>query len=104
MNVTDLRQRITNSVGEDSGLNAKVKFDLGNNEVIFIDGISIPNNVHDSDIDSDITIKIKPENLTKILDKELNPKLALMTGRMKLRGDIKIALRLDKVFGLEPSE
>ena len=35
MNVTELRQRITNSVGEDSGLNAKVKFDLGNNEVIF---------------------------------------------------------------------
>jgi hypothetical protein len=24
-----------------------------------------------------------------------------MTGRMRLRGDIRIAMRLDKVFGLE---
>ena len=50
---------------------------------------------------SDITISVSLENFERIIDKQLNPKLALMTGRMRLRGDIRIAMRLDKVFGLE---
>ena len=41
------------------------------------------------------------ENFERIIDKKLNPKFALMTGKMRLKGDIRIAMRLDKVFGLE---
>jgi hypothetical protein len=31
---------------------------------------------------------------------KLNPRVALMSGRMRLRSDIRIAMQLDKVFGL----
>ena len=51
------------------------------------------------DRDSQIVISFTPDTLTRILDKQLNPKVALMTGKMKLRGDLRIAMRLDKVFG-----
>jgi putative sterol carrier protein len=57
--------------------------------------------VHNGDADSDITITVSMENFERIIDKKLNPKIALMTGKMRLRGDIRIAMRLDKVFGLE---
>jgi putative sterol carrier protein len=57
--------------------------------------------VHNTDSDSDITITVSMENFERIIDKKLNPKLALMTGKMRLKGDIRIAMRLDKVFGLE---
>lgn len=43
-------------------------------------------------------------NFERIIDGQLNPKIALMTGRMRLRGDIRIAMRLDKVFGLAPTQ
>ena len=61
----------------------------------------MPDRVHNNDEDSDITITVSLENFERIIDRELNPKLALMTGRMRLRGDIRIAMRFDKVFGLE---
>lgn len=99
----DVTDRVTNAVGESSGLDATVKFDFSEDGVLHIDGKSSPNRVTNEDLPSDITLKLKLDNFVKILNQELGPKFALMTGRMKLRGDIRIAMRLDKVFGLPSS-
>lgn len=94
-------QRVQGAVGTDSGLDARIKFNFGQDGFLYIDGKSRPNQVHNTDSDSDITITVSMENFERIIDKKLNPKLALMTGKMRLKGDIRIAMRLDKVFGLE---
>jgi putative sterol carrier protein len=94
-------ERVRAAVGNESGLDARIKFKFGDDGTLYIDGKSHPNQVHNTDEDSDITISVSMDNFLRIIDKELNPKLALMTGRMRLRGDIRIAMRLDKVFGLE---
>lgn len=99
MNLTDLTDRVRKSVGEESGLDATVKFDFGEDGIIFIDGVAKPNTVTNENKDAKITLKVSRENFEKIIDHKLNPKVALMTGRMRLRGDIRIAMRLDKVFG-----
>jgi putative sterol carrier protein len=99
MNLTDLTERVRQSVGAESGLDATIKFDFGEEGIIYIDGVSKPNTVSNEDKDSKITIKVSRENFEKIIDHKLNPKVALMTGRMRLRGDLRIAMRLDKVFG-----
>ena len=99
MNVTQLTERVRTAVGAESGLDATIKFNFGDQGVIYIDGKSTPNAVTNDDRDSQIVISFTPETLTRILDKQLNPKVALMTGKMKLRGDLRIAMRLDKVFG-----
>ena len=99
MNVTQLTDRVRTAVGAESGLDATIKFNFGDQGVIYIDGKSTPNAVTNDDRDSQIVISFTPETLTRILDKQLNPKVALMTGKMKLRGDLRIAMRLDKVFG-----
>lgn len=98
-----ITDRVTKAVGADSGLDAVVKFDFDADGFIHIDGKNTPNRVSNEDLPSDITIKIRLDNFEKILNQELGPKMALATGRMKLRGDLRIALRLDKVFGLAPS-
>jgi putative sterol carrier protein len=99
MNVAQLTERVRSAVGAESGLDATIKFNFGDQGVIYIDGKSQPNAVTNDDRDSQIVISFTPETLTRILDKQLNPKVALMTGKMKLRGDLRIAMRLDKVFG-----
>jgi putative sterol carrier protein len=99
MNVEQLTERVRSAVGAESGLDATIKFNFGEEGVIYIDGKSKPNAVTNDDRDSQIVISFTPETLTRILDKQLNPKVALMTGKMKLRGDLRIAMRLDKVFG-----
>jgi putative sterol carrier protein len=94
-------ERVGAAVGDRSGLDAKIKFKFGDDGILYIDGKSEPNQVHNADQDSDITISVSMDNFERIIDKQLNPKVALMTGRMRLRGDSRIAMRLDKVFGLE---
>jgi putative sterol carrier protein len=94
-------ERVRASVGAQSGLDARIKFKFGEQEFLFIDGKSTPNQVDNSDSPSDITISVSRENFEKIIDKQLKPPMALMTGRMRLRGDIRIAMRLNKVFGID---
>ncbi len=99
MTLQELTTRVCTAVGEESGLKAKVKFNFGADGFIFIDGVAKPNQVSNENAESDITITVSMENFRKIIDKELRPQVALMTGRMRLKGDMRIALRLDKVFG-----
>ena len=101
MTLEELTNRVRTAVGEESGLRAKVKFNFGANGFLFIDGAAKPNQVSNENADSDITITVSMENFQKIIDKKLSPQLALMTGRMRLRGDMRIALRLNPVFGIE---
>jgi putative sterol carrier protein len=99
MNIEDLTARVRQAVGADSGLDATIKFNFGEEGIIFIDGASKPNSVSNEDRESKITITVSRENFERIIDHKLSPKFALMTGKMRLRGDIRIAMRLDKVFG-----
>lgn len=94
-------KRVQQAVGTESGVDARIKFLFGADGILFIDAKAKPNVVHNNEGDSDITITVSMENFERIIDKKLNPKIALMTGKMRLRGDIRIAMRLDKVFGLE---
>lgn len=99
MSLEQLTARVRQAVGDDSGLEATIKFNFGDDGIIYIDGASTPNTVSNEDKDSKITIMVSRENFERIIDHKLNPKLALMTGKMRLKGDIRIAMRLDKVFG-----
>ena len=99
MSLEQLTVRVRQAVGDDSGLDATIKFNFGDDGIIYIDGASTPNTVSNEDKDSKITITVSRENFERIIDHKLNPKLALMTGKMRLKGDIRIAMRLDKVFG-----
>ncbi|MCE9657293.1 MAG: SCP2 sterol-binding domain-containing protein [Burkholderiales bacterium] len=99
--LASLTQRVRTAVGEDSGLGARIKFNFGSAGFLFIDGKAEPNQVSNEDAPSDIALTVSMENFERIIDKQLNPKFALMTGRMRLKGDIRIATRLDKVFGLD---
>ena len=101
MTLEELTNRVRTAVGDESGLKAKVKFNFGADGFIFIDGVVKPNQVSNENADSDITITLSMENFQKIIDKKLSPQVALMTGRMRLKGDMRIALRLNPVFGTE---
>ena len=101
MMLQELTTRVRTAVGEESGLKAKVKFNFGADGFIFIDGVAKPKQVSNENAESDITVTVSMEIFQKIIDKKLSPQVALMTGRMRLRGDMRIALRLNPVFGID---
>ena len=81
-----------------SGLNATVKFDCGADGVIRVDGASTPNTVTNDDIDADCTVGITLENLNAMLSGDLDPTTGFMAGKLKVSGDMGVAMRLQRVI------
>lgn len=99
MSLESLTQGVRDSVGEDSGLGATVKFDLGDDGKIFVDGASSPNTVSNDDADAQCTIKISMENFEKMAAGDLDPTAAFMSGKLSVSGDMSIAMKLGTVLG-----
>jgi putative sterol carrier protein len=54
--------------------------------------------VHEGEGEADVTIATSEENFEKIAAGELNPTTAYMTGKLKIKGDIGAAMKLQKLF------
>lgn len=97
MNLEACTEAIRQKVGADSGLNATLKFDCGDDGCIFIDGKSTPNTVSNENAEADCTVGITLENLNALLTGDLEPATGFMMGKLKVSGDMGVALRLQRV-------
>lgn len=98
MSLISAIETIRSKVGADSGLNATLKFDLGEVGVIVIDGKSTPNSVSNDDNETDCTVSINLENLQDLLSGALTPTGGFMSGKLKVSGDMGVAMRLQRVI------
>ena len=101
MTLDECTQAIRSKVGTDSGLDATLKFDCGDEGCIFIDGKSTPNTVNGfvtgAATDADCTVGITLDNLNAMLAGELDPVTGFMGGKLKVSGDMSIAMKLQRV-------
>ncbi len=97
MTIDATTEALRNKVGEDSGLDATLKFLLGDDGVIFLDGKSKPNKIHNDDTDANCTVRMKLSDLNDMLGGSLDPTAAFMQGKLKVEGDMNVALKLNKV-------
>ena len=94
MGVQDIVNQIKDKVAT-SGFEKSVKFDTGGNGVIVIDGTSIST----TDAPADCTIKISVDDLEALIAGDLNPTMAFMTGKIKIEGDMSVAMALSQIVG-----
>ncbi|MEM8730424.1 MAG: SCP2 sterol-binding domain-containing protein [Pseudomonadota bacterium] len=87
--MTEMRARIG-----DGGIGQTVKFDCGEDGVIFVNG----SDVDASDQDADCTLTISRENLGKLLSGDLHPMSGMMTGELKVSGAQSAAMKLGAIF------
>ena len=97
MDLQTCTEAIRAKVGEKSGLNATLKFDCGDQGVVFIDALAIPNVVSNANSEAACTIAISLENLVALLNGQLNPMNGFMMGKLKVTGDMSVAMRLQTV-------
>jgi putative sterol carrier protein len=93
MNLQEFTDEIRHRVVASSELNATVKLatDQG---VIYIDGRQHPAVVSNEDADADCTIKASISDLQKLGTGDLNPMTAFMLGKLKVQGDIGLAMKI----------
>lgn len=81
-----------------ANLNKKVKFDLTDEGYIHVDATTNPPSITNEDLDADVTFILSKENFEGLLDGSLNPQIAFMMGKLKIEGDMGLALKLANIF------
>jgi putative sterol carrier protein len=97
MSLESITQSIRTKMGDDSGLEATLKFDCGEDGVIVLDGVSSPNTVSNTDTETDCTVTVSLENLQAMMDGQLNSVTGFMSGKLKVSGDMSVAMKLQRV-------
>lgn len=93
MNVDQIESQMRGRAMDFVGLGALVKFDFGK-DALFIDGRTTPPSISRTGTAPDTTLTISPENLAKLAEGKLAPTLAFMTGKLKVSGNMGIAMKL----------
>lgn len=99
MSLEDLTKTIGEKMGQNSGLDSTLKFDLGDDGVIFLDGKSEPNAVTNDNKDADCTVGVALADLKAMLAGELDPMAAFSLGKLKIDGDMGVAMKLGSIVG-----
>ncbi|MFZ4068793.1 MAG: SCP2 sterol-binding domain-containing protein [Caulobacterales bacterium] len=74
----------------------KVKFDFGDAGKIFMDGVG--NSVSKDDAAADTTISVKLEDFVAMAEGKLDGMQAFMQGKLKVAGDMGVAMQLQSVM------
>ena len=81
-----------------AGMNNSYIFDIDGAGTWKVDVDDGAITVAEGDGDADVTISTSSETFEKIVAGELNPTSAYMTGKLKIKGDMGAAMKLQKLF------
>jgi putative sterol carrier protein len=81
-----------------AGMTASYKFDIDGSGSWLVDVDDGKVTVTEDGGDADCTISTSSETFLKIANREQNPTAAYMSGKLKVKGDMGQAMKLQKLF------
>lgn len=82
-------------------INSTYKFEVAGDDggTWLVDLTQGGGSISQSDADAACTISIQDSDLVALVNGDLNPQMAFMTGKLKIKGDIGLAMKLQSLFG-----
>ncbi len=99
MSVQQITEQMRSRIGEGGQLGKSVKFDFGSDGVVRVDDTAKPPVVDNQDLPADCTVKVSMADFTDIASGKTNPQMAFMMGKLKVDGDMSVALKLGSILG-----
>jgi len=88
-----LKSRVENV----DSIDGTLKFVVDDN-AIFIDGTGESNAISAEDKEADCTISVSSDVLKQLRDGEVNPMMAVMSGKIKISGDMGLAMKVQSLL------
>jgi len=100
MTLEEITAQMQTRVTEKGAIDGKiVKFDFGDDGKLTLDGVSDPASVNNDDAEADCTVIVDIEVFESIASGEENAQMAFMSGKLKVEGDMSIAMQLGSILG-----
>jgi len=99
MSLDSVTEEIRGKVGNHSPISAIIKFNFGDTGVLRIDGKASPSVVDNEDSAADCTVSVSFDDFQQILAGSLNAQMAFMTGKLRVEGDMSLAMQLGSLLG-----
>ena len=93
--VTD---KITQKLNRAASLNARVKFDFGDEGRIFIDATQNPPQISHEDSEADTVLRCTLDTFVAIVSGKQDPNIAFMMGKLKVQGSMGVAMKLNALL------
>ena len=95
MSLETVTEKITQKLARASVVNAKVKFDFGDDGKIFVDATQNPPVISHDDADADTTLICSIGTFEGFMNGTGDPNVAFLMGKLKIQGSMGIAMKLN---------
>ena len=92
--VAEITERIRDGLEGEAGLNRSLKIDFKGEGFIHVAGTEVTND----DAPADCTVLISREDLEAMARGQLDPMQAMMRGRLRIQGDMAVAMKLQTLL------
>lgn len=99
MSLEAITEQMRTRVGNSAGLKKSVKFDFGDEGAVRIDDTVSPAVVDNQNVATDCTVKVSMSDFTDMASGKQNPQMAFMMGKLKVEGDMSVAMQLGSILG-----
>lgn len=97
MDLDQITEKIRDRFGR-GGFNHTALFDFDEDGKIFVDGTQSPPEIVNEERDAEVTLATSLETFSKILSGDQDPNFAFMLGKLKIRGSMGLALKLNSMI------
>jgi len=97
MNLQELTEQIRTKATHADSLNATAKI-VTEQGVVYIDATQSPAVVSNDDQPADCELHVKVDDLVRMGTGDLNPMMAFMSGKLKVKGDMGVAMKMGQVM------
>ena len=97
MTLSDLLPTLKEKAVNAPALGKTLKFDFGSHQ-LFVDGTGPQNVISEENKDADCLVVVSEENFIALATGKLNPMAAVMMGKVKIKGDMGVAMKLNSFF------
>jgi len=94
MENADIAAKMTEALTKAGGTDKSVKFDFGDDGCVFASGTEATT----EDNDADCTISVTKDDFIALAEGNLDPMMAFMSGKLKVAGDMSVAMGLQSIF------
>lgn len=98
MDLQEITENIASRVDKATDIKAKIKIDLGDEGVVFIDSTQTPAAVSNDDNESDVTLSCSTETFQGLINGTQDPTMAFMMGKLKVAGSMGLAMKLNEIL------